>query len=356
MTILRQQVPAKKGDPISVPEGVVFGILSSSSIPSGWSEWTEANNYFLVGTNSDSNVGTSATGEASFVTRGVSVSGGHSGNVEADVLIKGYGGSTASGYFERSPSIDGASDVGGHSHTINESSVVNPPSKNIKLMQAGASAETNSSMIGFSTEYLPKHTQLHTWDDDNGRHLLKASTEEGTSVESCSIGMTSYDDTHDHEITTLGNAVFTTADGDSISSGGSDHTHEVTSFSVDTNSMYKIVMRAFQVLYLSDIKGLIGIWPNSGVPSGWETVATADSRYVNITSDGDGTTSGDGTVDVSGATDSVSHSHEVTGGSFSGVHSSFMAHQGEVTHSHTFSETGIPNEADRYYVKFIRKL
>jgi hypothetical protein len=68
-----------------------------------------------------------------------------------------------------------------------------------------------------------------------------------------------------------------------------------------------VYLRALRLAAVS-LHGIIGIWPYTGVPAGWEVLNLNDC-YLQLDNTGTGSVDGDNTLGLDGTTGSSSHLH-----------------------------------------------
>lgn len=330
---------------VIAPVGLILGLREGLGLEPGWDLFTSANGLFLKGTNSDSTVGT--TGSRSSIVLNVAQGGQHSGGDSALVVDRGQGNTCVDTC--RSPSRS-TTTVGGHSgHAVTLG--YRPASTNLKLMIASQRRPIPVGSIMFGTAANSKQSLFSLFNSHGG--ILGAGTATNTSSDQYSSGTStgaSFPHSHENGSLTQGSGL---ASGSYTSSGsaGSLHYHAGGNFTV-TNNMLRTVVRAFEILDRNSIKGLIGMWAQAGVPSGWELVAELVNRYLYFNAAGAGAQTGNGTISVNGTTGSIPHSHPYAGsGGFEVV--SYIDHPGNIYHSHAYSGS-LVFESERYHVKFIK--
>ncbi len=328
---------------IRPPEGIIVGIDSSDVVPDNWSSYTVADGLFLKGTDSDTTVGT--TRAATSLSLTVGTAGAHSDSANEKVKCGNNSGTS----YSPSKDFDSKGAHATHIVPVNYTPIKN----NIVLIQAGASARFESSLLMFSTGAQEKHTQLSIFDDTNG--LLCTGSITGTIAATKSTGTTSSaSDYHRHrkDVNYNGLAidknVYTTG-GDYA---GGTHTHTGGTPTV-TPAHKKAMLRLWKIVGASEMEGLIGMWVGTGIPDKWELVTETVNNYISFTRSGSGESSGNNTVTISGTTGTKTHSHSFSGLITEDAIFTLIPHSDSLAHNHIYSGTK-GYEPARLHVKFIR--
>lgn len=294
------------GGEVVPPVGLIVGLKSGESIPTNWAAFTDANGVPLKGTNSDVLAGTFTAGDALSLT--VGTGGAHSSGTSQNVYA--YGSSNSGPAHTTSRDY---SNVGSHaSHTVGID--YTPKQSNMRLIQAGADAKFEASLLMFSLDARSKHTAFSSFDGNGA--LLAASTDTNESAQTAVANVSSSaSNSHDHIKTETHDAwelltnLYTAGGG----TAGGAHTHTGGTPTI-TPAHRKALVRAWEIVGADEMEGMIGMWVDSGVPDGWEVVTELVDVYVGIDAAGDGSVSGDNTLNISGTTGSTGHSHAFTGG------------------------------------------
>jgi hypothetical protein len=329
-----------------VPLGLILGLKEGVSIPADWELWSTANDKFLKGTASDAVVGT--TGVRSSLSLTVGGGGGHTGASIARVAGYGQGGS-CSGSCAGPPSHSGSS-VGSHgSHSIGFT--YRPASAKLKLIQSVVRTKVPLGAIMLGTGGNPHQTAFSGLD---GSKILEAAAATGITSQTAAANTTgSASDSHSHvySANTTASGLMSGAYTSGGGTGGGSHVHAGGTPTI-TESLAKAVVRAFEIIDETKIEGLIGMWADIGVPTGWEVVADFDGRYLVFSPTGTGELSGSNTVSISGTTGASGHSHSFSGSS-GYVFVSDIRHPNTESHVHGYSGS-LSYEPERYHIKFIR--
>lgn len=333
------------GGVASIPAGLILGLKPGASPPADWSVWSSADGRFLKGTSSDTTINTTANANS------ISYTSGNGGSHVGSTGYVSWYGYSGTGSNENSPSAD-LSSQGNHYHSVVASHT--PTSNRFKLVQAGAGAKLVAGLVGFSTEDLVKHIPYTDFDGSSG--YLQANTATGTGAASSSAYLNSASDYHDHVSSNTTSSNSTLAGSyTSSGGGGGSHPHSVTSPSISA-SLAQTLVRAFEVLDISDIDGLIGIWVSTGaIPDGWELADQLTDRYLRFSATGNGAQSGNNTMTVSATSGYSSHGSHLSGWSSSYDEAADVPHNSTESHRHSASGSG-SYQPNRYHVKFIRKL
>lgn len=299
---------------IAIPQGLIVP-LASSTIPSGWSAFSDADTRMIVGAGSTYAAG--ATGGNTSIS-GYTSATGSAGNHNHRGGDSCHNGGGTTGYA-------GNNSEGGHTHSVTVSTVNNciDVYKDFRLIKAdtgsmtklpanaillGASSLSDIDNIETSTDRLLRANSTYGSTGGSGNHS-------GTSGTSTSAG------THGHTDGGYNNTC-----GTSKSSGNTQgaHTHSFTSaVTLDTKRIYlSMWTKASEEFDLQD-QG-IAMWESATPPDGWNicdgTNGTPDCRdYFLWCGDtgNQGTTSGNNSANYAATlatTSGTSHSH-LTGSS-----------------------------------------
>ena len=329
---------------IIAPQGLILGLLPGTGIPAGWAEWTAANGRSLLGTSAAQGCGSVLENSSIALTTGTG--GSHTDGTGQ--LIQNYGvvwGSThnqSSQPWTKSPYAKGA-----HAHAV---TVTYTPAKcEIVLVRAQNNAPLFDGLVGFSTQDIPLHDQLSTYDGFNG-HLF-AGTQWAASEHSVAATVGSAAAVHYHienvayGVTSITGPTYT-ATGTSLGA----HTHSI-SLAATVNT-HRIAFRMFKLLANRGVRGLIGAWLGSTIPPNWELVAEANNKHVWFSGSATGEISGNGTLALSNTSSYVGHAHGFSGTKdYTGC--SAVPHSNSVTHAHAVSAS-VAYHPSLYIVQFIR--
>lgn len=347
----RRRFMAEAG--FTIPEGLILGLNVGGTLPPGWASFTDADGYYLKGTEDDGEVGTTVAGNNQ-ISGGSNSAGAHNWQSGTRVYVR-------SG---PSPNCNTCTRVftGGsqyaHSHTLYANNIV-PARNNLNLIIAGEGAEFGEGLIGFATEELQGHTPFDLFNNSVGH--LRADPTTGVVAQSSSGSTSSSGSSHSHNSgctqgSNCGNPTETTANNPphQQNNAGGGHTHSFNP--AVTVNLLRAVVRAFELVEGEEVEGLIGMWATADpIPDGWELASELNQAYMQNSADGDGTQVGNNTASF-GSTGTGGHSTPGHGYSdnFSGlslVHG--LGHSNSISSSHSGSGSGAL-QPDRYHIKFIR--
>jgi len=276
-----------------VPAGLIVP-YSGSTIPEGWTEYTLANNRYIMGASSD------IPPESS---------GGSSTNLNLTSSIQGEHTGTSRTYGAKSGGT-GRDSGGSHSHIISLSYV--PPYQSYRFIEATTHQShlpANSIVLSYGVD-LPGLTKLNV----NNRFLRGGSVGSG-GYSGPITGETSIDGLHNHN-TTLGRYTSdSTGTYTAAASGSHSHTFEAT---ITENIKKALVFAYTASASFVPPQSCIAFWKSLTPPPGWAlcdgTNGTPDLRkyFLYIVTSNAGSKTGDNTISVQitiGA-NSWDHSHD----------------------------------------------
>ena len=335
--------------PVFIPTGLIFG-FRDTSLPSGWSWFTDPYDKYLVGAG-DTYAVTDTGGTYALSGLTTSEAGGHSGTT---FNIDNVGSSTAGG------TAVAADD---HSHTVGFSAT--PPYQGLRLIKLDSTGQ----------EYLPANTVVFSKSNTapsgltgyytDGYYFRPGATI-ATGGSNAAVTGWSSSTTSDHRHGSSSNRGIGPS-GDytyykSVAAGG--HTHTVSTAALTPN-LKRVFLRAWS--NASDVitatANIIGMYESITPPKGWflcdGSMGTPDlrDRFVVMSDDGTLVNAGDDTLTYSITTNSTgSHNHRgdsVT--STTDIYERPTYHSDNVgAHSHTV--TGTPSFQPPYYaIAFVMK-
>lgn len=339
---------------VKAPAGLIIGLKDGIALPDDWELFTDANGYFLKGTDSDVDVGTiMPSTDISLVTGS---GGSHRGSDYGYKWIYNYGAyykSCTSNCF--SPSGDNNS-VGNHNdHSVGLQ--YTPAANKLKLIKALSSTSLIfEGGVLFSEINNADQLAYSILEDENGFLMASSINDHDDPI----IGKNTYtgtqSDSHDHQKSSSSTAdgCPTTSNNDYVSSAGGSHNHTINTPTI-TENLKAIYLRAYEIIDKRKITGLIGMWDSSApIPAGWEIVAEANDRFIKFSTTPDLTGVGDDTIDISGIVGSRGHSHNYGGGSRGSVCTAQGFHSNTSSHNHSYSNSAYSFQPNRFYVKFIK--
>jgi len=331
------------------PVGVIFGTLST--VPPNWSVFSAADGKFLKGTDSDALVGVS--GSRTSMTDSSSSGGGHG---DTNGTLKYLNVGSAGFGPAKNPSRDASSQGShtGHSVTIN----FVPAQNKLKLIQADADAEFTTDLIGFSTTDLSADHTPYTGFNNSGYLLYANSTTTTGGAGQSTSGMGNAGAAaHDHLVGTTNDSA--TVEDDRFKTYSStelgSHAHSGASLSLSHN-VAKALLRAWALVDVKKMEGVIGMYAGAGCPDGWQIVASLAGQFIGCDAGGTGVGNGGAnTVSFSGTFNDYSHAHSIgpANPSLTNDAYSYIGHTNSEKHNHTYSHTK-SYEPERYYIKFIK--
>jgi hypothetical protein len=284
----------------SIPAGLIVPIRAAASVPTDWTLWSDADDYYIVGAGSTYSVGSSSSGTGSIACTDTAA-GTHT---------------VAGNNFGRNSSDCGTSADPNHQHTTWTASGLEPDYAKFRLVQADTYISTlpqDLTVFNASTGGSTGATQHQPTNDSIFGAASAAAESNGKSVAITS----STDNDHNH-----GGVSGDTPSGSNGSaykgySKITSHAHTVTlAFSLN---LYRVALSAWYHATgnLTMQSGMIAMWEGATAPSGWSlcdgTGGTPDLRdyFVEIPNldASSGTVSGDGTVSASAVTSSSNGSH-----------------------------------------------
>lgn len=342
---------------ITVPEdaGVVpVGLIVpyDGSLPSGWADYTDANNAFIIGAGGDLSIGD---------TGGSDTYAGFSGNTSSTdshdgasynrfkARVRNAGTDT----FGSRTGPDSPPDLT-HNHSYSTGTITpDPARRDVKLMQKTGSTATNFPAVarvfglaGVSTPNLSRLTAAA------GRLIRAAASvgNAGSASKFVSFTSGSFDDSHSHRFSisfvNYKDELDTFDTVYNYETGGGPHAH---SFNL---ALARSVKRRKIAYYggtgdFAVAPGVIGLWAGSigSLPANWVlcdgTNGTPDLRdyFIEIAAEGEeGTAAGDNTISMSGNGSSVGHEHRGSSDASTDPKDDF-AHENTITHTHSVSDS-----------------
>lgn len=332
------------GQGVWAPENLILGLKAGAAVPTDWTVFSDADNKFLKGTDSDAVVET--TGARSSFSVSTGSGGSHSGGSAANHRYANYYSSCSGDCGHVNPSGSSVGSHSGHSIAI----TYRPPAAKLKLIQATVKTKIPASAIMFGLAANSDQTLYDLLNDEADTPLMAASTTEIAAQIKSAGNSSSRSYSHSHWYSANNQKLHILSCYESYSSGGPSHNHSGGTPSI-THALERATVRAFEIIDQEKITGLIGMWIGAGVPDGWEIVAALVGKYLVFSTTGDGSSSGNNTISVSGSTGGSSHSHGFGGSANASC--SPLHHSNSLSHSHSYSRTAA-YEPERYFIKFIR--
>lgn len=334
-----------------IPAMMVVG-LNSLELPEGLDPFNSADGMLLKGGSSELANTSSVATDLSTTTATV---GNHTAGGTFLVGINGSYENQTSGSTSKYKSSGsyGAGAHGGHSVKLNYT----PKQSKLKLVQARYDVKMpDSGIVMFSLANNGNQESLDLLNDHGG---FLAGGETGivdASGASDTTGLVSASHVHRKAgsdcscITCTGRSPA----GKNISTSNYNHAHAGASITTHSLVLPDIIMRAYHVIDKGSPEDLIGIWPSDApIPKGWELVASANDRYVRFGNSGLGNTTDGSLITLDGVTGSAGHAHYAS--STTGCPLASAGHSGTHNHNHAFSLSKA-FEADRFFVRFVRKI
>lgn len=339
---------------VKAPTGLIIGVATAATLPSGWENFVYGENHFIRGTIHDSGPTQVATGVAgNGITISVGSSGGHLGSPARDCEI-GTGSPCKTNCKPHSVSsvIEGS-----HSgHTASFSFY--PNRMKLRLIRAtGNNSWIFGGGIMFSGETNEYHSRVSYLEDYDGMLMSHGSETVRMNGWTPSVSVTGkIDDTHDHiELKTSQVSYIKPTNWTTVHTSGGSHLHSLPVPSQFVYNPKHITMRAYHVNDLYNIKGLIGMWPYAGaIPTGWQLVTEADDNFIKFDSTPNMTSQGNDTIYIAGETGTASHSHPYGSGSTINREVSYSYHHDGVAHTHGYISPYYFYKPIRVHFKFIR--
>lgn len=334
-----------------LPAGIILPYNSSSAVPTGFTEYTSADNKFIVGAGSSYVVSSTGGSTTVSVSSTSSTNGSHTGTT----FQTGYKGSIYSG-------VNSVYASGNHSHTISASDTVEPTYKTFRLIKAAADIGGIPAAVGVLSATTLANGM--TAESSSGEYI-KASTTLGLTGGSLSVsisGTTSTSGAHNHG----GVNGYSPSDESTwyrylYNQGG--HSHSVT-LSGTIEPQYKYLSLWSNAVAASDtVPSIIGMWEGTSAPDGWTlcdgTNGSPDMRdyFLRLGDNGNhGTSGGSSNITLTGSTASGgSHQHRgaSTSNGFNNKNTYHSNTKSMAGHTFSWSSTYTP---PYYALTFIMKL
>lgn len=347
MTVLKKWYRYGYGALNIIPANMVLGLSGTASIHTDWVIWTDADSRFLLGATGDGDVAT--TINVSGISRTVGSAGGH-GTSGGTTNVANYAGDDAACSTGcRTPKRNTSSRGSHGSHSLSISHT--PAMGRLRLIKATTDTVPPIGAVMFGDDVHDVQSPYTTLSN----YYIGAGSTTGIVSSSTSAGTTSsISDSHIHIDQAQGQASYISTNmSTSVGTAGGSHSHSGGSPSISLD-LKRAAYRAFEIISEKGIHGLIGMWPHTGIPPGWEFVAGMSDRYLFLDSSGTGAQAGNNTISVSGTTGSNSHAHAFSGASGgSNARYTPIYHPSGVSHTHSYSGSSAyrPNS---YRIKFLR--
>lgn len=325
----------------AIPAGLIVPYIGlASNIPSGWSQFTSADDKAIKGHNT-----TAGTTSGSTSISGVTdVAGGHTGT-GVNMWISAVAGAVAD--------LRDSSSKGHHDHTV---SITHTPAKRKQILMK---ASQDHQIFPVDTGILSGSVRADLTDvTPTGKFLHGNSGASSSDSAAISSGSTTNAGTHAHN-SGIGNGTGTSATGPSYTYSSGDHSHTISSVNV-TDNQRKIWLGLYQatIAALPDAN-TYGLWESATPPPGWDicdgTNGTPNlvNHFIGFDASKIGTVEGNGTVNFTASISShTTHSHtgsNVTQSLNTGYHSSYAMpnHAG-------LSQTGLSYEMPSYTLIIVK--
>lgn len=338
---------------ILLPTGIIIGLDSGASTPDGFTVFTDADDYFLIGTDSDSLVGTTNTRDESALSFNTGYGGLHNGEglYDPNCAGKGWWTTDYSGGPSQYPRRN-ANYIWDHVHSVAFN--FKPQSNQLKLIQANRPHnKLPLNGIMFGTEANTSQSLYSTFNNADGYLYAADDTQYASQVIAETDGYTGYTGAaHTHLWNAWAPAYYVSqmsAYSGSLSGGGS-HRHSLTAL-LGTPNLRRALVRAYKIIDEYAIGALIGMWADTGCPTNWEVVASFDGRFLKFSSTGNGALAGDDTVNISAGTSTYGHAH--TYGTTTTDYATHIQHDNSNNHGHAIDED-VSYLPERYHIKFIK--
>jgi uncharacterized protein YbdZ (MbtH family) len=336
---------------IRAPIGLICAIPTATPIPTGWTAWSRAQDYFIRGTTSDSLVNTTATSNS--ISLNSTTDDLHLGSLARDCEV-GYTSTCTTSCHTPSMNYNG---LGYHgSHSIGFS--YRPNGIRLKLIYASSVySYLFPGLMMFSTDSLPQHVSITYLDQAGDRLLLshasKTEYNNGSVTPNASTG--SVNNSHIHttavnrQVYYLKVNEFTT-----VGAAGGAHTHTIPAPQTWIYKPKYVTLRSYHIADIYNPVGLIGMWYQSGnIPNGWQVVGEVNDRYIKFSS-AYSSGAGNDTIEISGMTGNNAHLHPYGTSTKISRAVSPSGHYDSVSHLHYYSHTAYPFKPLTLYLKFIR--
>lgn len=330
-----------------VPVGAVV-LLQGTTVPSGWGDFADANDKFLIGAGGTYAPGATGGGGTVTFSGSTTTNGAHgpgSGSFEVPSQSGSSGSSTA---FQ---SINNGQ-MGGHSHAMPTTELTPDPQRRDErlIVKTGTTSVTFPAAAKIFGLGGLSHPDVQRISQHAGLLLRAAATAAShTAQQAVSVKTASANDAHNHlnlssNSDNPGGILESTRNGN----GGGSHDHS-GSLVVTANPLRRRLATYGGSTEFPVIPGMIVGWSGSiaSIPAGWvlcdgtnDTPNTVD-HYVEIAATGqEGTATGDNTV--TGAVNnfnSRTHKHNATSGQTRLPQRNSGKHADSESHTHTFSST-----------------
>jgi len=326
----------------TVPVGLI-AVLSGSTVPTGWADYTAADGRYVVGAGSTYAV--AATGGSASVSfsGNVATGGEHIGSLNLPIPA------TNNTVFSGSDAKHRSEILGGHVHTISVgATTVNPLRRRNRLVQKtgsdGVSIPAAVRLFGLDNLIHEVATRITTFA---GRLLMADSTTANaggstTAAANATTGSTAYEHTHTNNLYVWNDLDFTQGFMTPAFTGAA-HTH-IAGGSITVNPTRRTVSLFGAGGDWAVRPGVIGMWAGSigALPTDWVLCngsnGTPDlrNRFIEFNGSGASAAAGNNTATYTGTTDSHSHNH--TGSTYSAARTmSYTSHTDDVAHNHNVS-------------------
>jgi hypothetical protein len=333
---------------IPAPVGLIVPYTGASA-PANWTDFSSANDKFIVGAGSSYTVGTTGGNSSVSISSSLGSAGAHNGPGTTGTIYYSYG--------TQSPT--GNSSAGAHTHNVSTSTSALDAYKNFKLIKCTSAAQIPADAILFGVSSLSGLTNVETSTD----RFLRASSSYGGTGGSASFSANASSGSagsHNHGNTAIGAGSGPTSNSKPLSGQGG-HSHNVSiSGSLNTKRIYLSAWsKAASAFDL--VAGGIAMWESGTPPSGWAICnglsGTPDLRdyFVRIGNTGNhGTTGGDNNAPWSGSSDAFnsSHNHIDTGYPNSREGGAAPFQHGSYPWSHTHNMSGSASVVPPYYALY----
>lgn len=365
--------PPAESNNITLPAGVIlFFDGEKSSIPSGWSEFTDSASRFPygVGTNDYTYTG---GGSVPNKTQGQAIHDSFSSTSSSEGSHNHTTGEwtslTSPGSLPQYRTSNVFTNDAGGAHThVTSLQAYTPDQVKLILIKADSNTEivpdtacflatSNSSMSGSSLAHDGRYISAVA-GGDSGSSTVAATTFGASCASSGMHGHGSQTSLYNVEVIVGGPApinkpVSTIPDATSVQQ---IHLHTISTPNVNSSirrAAMRLYKRGSDGNILKASSDIIGLWESATPPTGWSicdgTNGTPDLRDCFIEADdaGDGTVTGDNSLTISGTTNTNawSHSHFRTFGYGQDWNPTAYSHDQDwnlvgYSHSHTFNESG----------------
>ncbi len=331
-----------------LPEGLVVG-WRSGTIPDGWQSYTAADGKFLFGVGEDNSPtpgsSTAASNSGSYST---AESGAHAPGTTGFFHWLSLSFHTTSG----SPFYYSSGETAG-SHTHSGTLTYTPDSNRFQLIQATENLAAPDNLILFALGSIQGHSLVSC-----SPRLTVAGS--GDYTQSAALGETSSSGEHKHTIqpplrvNASGGGPTVTVSDVGLEDLHGAHTHTPTLSSASLN-LLRVSVRAYSAVAGLGFRGLIGMWPYTDVPVGWQVVASLAGKYLETSSTGNGEPLGDGSAVFSMTFTTASHSHhpDRPPPDYDTVYHGLVRHTAQISHTHSCTYNFTNFQLPRFNIKFI---